>query len=85
MAAVAVVVEHAAIAALYLARLQDHEVGHEAHQAGFVHRRAVQIDDVGLRRGARIHGEVRPSRQPLVGADLAEGVAAGERDALGDA
>ena len=84
VAAVAVVIEHAPVAALHLARLEDHEVGGEAHQPAVVDRRLVEIHDVPLRRGARIDGEMRAARQPLIGADVAEGVAAGERNALGD-
>jgi hypothetical protein len=37
-----------------------------------------------LRRGARIDGEMRPPGQAFVGADVAEGVVVGERDAFRD-
>ena len=82
--AIAVIVEHAPVAALQLARLEDHEVGGEPHQTVVLDRRLVEIDDVRLGRDARIDGEMRPARQPLVAAHIAECVIAGERNALGD-
>ena len=84
MAAVAVVIEHAPVAALHLARLEDHEVGGEAHQAAVVARRMVEIDDARLGRGARIDGEMRAARQPLIGADVAEAMAVGEGNTFRD-
>ncbi len=82
VAAVAIVIEHAPIAALHLARLEDHEVGGEAHQAAFVARRIVEIDDVRLGRCVRIDSEMRTTGQPLVGTDVAEAVAVGEGNAF---
>ena len=47
-------------------------------------RRLVEIHDIPLRRGTRIDGEMRAAGQALIGADIAEGVAVGERDAFRD-
>ena len=84
VAAVAVVEEEPPVSACRIGRLQDAEVGGELDQAVPIARRLVQIDDPRLRGRVGIDGEARPPGQPLVGAGVAELVAAGEGAAFVD-
>ena len=82
--AIAVVVEHPPVAPPHVTRLQDHEVGREAHQTAVVRRRLVEIDHVPLGCRLRIDGKMRAAGQPLIGAHITERVVVGKRRAFGD-
>ncbi len=84
VAAIAVVEEEAPVAARQLDRLQDHEIGDETDAPVAVARRLGEIGDAALRGRRRIDGEMRPPDKPLIGADAAEGMAAGEGASVGD-
>ncbi len=84
VAAIAVVEEEPPVAARQLDRLQDHEIGDETNAPVAVARRLGEIGDAALRGRRRIDREMCPPDQPLIGADAAEGMAAGKGAAIGD-
>jgi hypothetical protein len=84
VAAIAPVEEQSFVAFSRIERAHDRDVGGEMHEALRIDRRFVEIDDPGLRWRFGVDGEARPSLEALIGADGAEGMAAGEAEALGD-
>ena len=84
VASIAVVVEHAAVAAGEIHRLEDHAVGLAVHQPPRVTRSLVEIDHVALRCRQRIEREMHAARQAFVGADVVELLTVGEGATVGD-
>ena len=81
---IAVVEEEPPVALGRIDGLQDHDVGAEGDAALPIDRRVVQIADSRLGRSAGVDGILGPAPKPLVGTALAEGMALGERNPLGD-
>src|SRR5207245_3788588 len=59
-------VQQPSIGAAWIERLQEHEVGPEAHLAVLVAGRSVQVDDAPVRRVRRVYREVQLAIDALV-------------------
>src|SRR5579863_5971875 len=84
MAAVAIVVEHAVVAARGVHWLQDHDVGGEVHAAMCIARCLVELDHPGVGVDQWVHCEQRASGQAFVRPGIAEADAVGEGAAIGE-